>query len=273
MRQEAQTLNLCPCCRRKTHVAGAVAAAETDSCPHANPFDDDVSGDQICADCGLVLDRNYGGGDGGGGGAWMREAEASFGERPVDGDWFDFIKRICTNQPWLSGLSKESAHYFGKLVRDPRTQTVRRQDLAAFAVYRMARGAGCAMLPKLVASALGSDAKRLLRFERLFPDQVADDDASFYLSDLCACYGLTRRDLVEMESQVMKKLDGDCFGKQPRTIAAAALFLYVTEIRRPTRLRLTHQDALARLSAADNISWRSVDKAVACIRDAISSSI
>lgn len=266
-RDEAQRRRVCACCFKPHATVGRPAdVGETAVvCKHCNLLDDDASGDCVCTDCGLVLDRTYvcGGRQSVEKDVWLRCAQDTFGERPVDGDWFEFIRRVCANQPWLDDLAQDSVDYFVALLRDARTLTIRRQDLAAFAIYRTARGAGSAMLPKLAASALGSDAKQLLRLEQLFPDQVVADDAEFHLASVSADFDLTRRDLVEIRAQVLAKLNGECFGRQPRTVAAAAVFVYVRHLRRPSCLRLSESATLAIL--CKNISARSVRQAAAQI--------
>ena len=232
-------------------------------------LDDYTTGDIVCTKCGLVLDRTFGGGGELGispcdtvktcGG----ETESSFANRHVvDGDWSEFIRRVCTNHPWLDELVDDSVQYFSVLVKDDRVRTACRQDLAAFAIYKTARAAGCGMLPKLVASTLGSDAKHLLRLERIFDQHVSSDDACYYLAGMTADLGLSRKEFVQLESLV-KKLDGKCFGKQPRTIAAAMIYLF--KVYRHHQPKYLHRTLLGRLSKMTGVSVRSIVKAVSHI--------
>jgi transcription initiation factor TFIIIB Brf1 subunit/transcription initiation factor TFIIB len=224
----------------------------TTPCIHTNTIDNDGSSEVVCMDCGHVIDICF-----------SASAISPIIHQPLKQNevGIDFIENMCANQPWLTSITADSILYYKKILKDSRVKTVCRQDLAAFAIYRTARGAEYGILPRLVDTWLGSNAKQLLRLEQLFPNDVADDDPCFYLSGIGLTLGIGRRELVELRA-ILQHLNGNCFGKQPRTIAAASIFLfYVT--KNPKK---HWKHSLKHIAKSCNISPRSICRVLPFIR-------
>jgi hypothetical protein len=139
----------------------------------------------------------------------------------------EFIKDICANHPWLSGVESDSiAYYRCRLLRDPRIRKYQRCDLATFAIYVQARKSGCGISPSSILNITGGDLSKLQKLENIFNNDVADDDPKFYIAELGIAYQLSGSDVAKLR-KISDMLQGDCFGCYPRTIAAALLYLYI----------------------------------------------
>ena len=142
--------------------------------------------------------------------------------------WCEYIRDVCANRPWLEGVTEDSVRYFRRtLLPDRRTKNWSRRDLAAFSIYVQARKSGCGIAPKSMLSIAGCEMSKLRQLEHMFAEAIVDDSPAFYITQLAQSCDLTRREVIQVV-KIAERLDGECFGCYPRTIAAALVLLHVS---------------------------------------------
>ena len=237
--------NVCPCCFKKKgngvhfDLIQHFFVPATNQCLHTKVLNDDLEGNAVCTDCGLVLnsffysDENK-----------IDTLAAEFTQEPnivttktkklhiekstTDLIWTEFILNTCANHPQLGKAANCPAQVisqYAKLVKDPRTKYYQRRDLAAYTIYIFSISEGSNLTLELLHSITGCDIKQVRKLEYLFEEEGVTENSLCHISQLCYLLHMTGKTEMILRS-LLTKLDGNCFGKKPRTVAAALIYLY-----------------------------------------------
>lgn len=224
-------------------------------CQHLSQVDDYGTGDTICTECGLVLDR------------LLSPIEIK-GHPQIDRlKRQAFFDDICDSNMMNPGVAKRAMLEYETLVLRPAAAKIKEKKLKAYALYAATVKEGAARDPEEVAVYAEVDKSDLCKIETLFPLPLKLQKATRYLARFCYYHGITYKQQKEIEAlyDVITTVDG----YHAKTVTASLILLYCQEQQKYSGL-FTH---VTGKSVADtcHVSTSAIDQCMRAIRKELES--
>jgi transcription initiation factor TFIIIB Brf1 subunit/transcription initiation factor TFIIB len=195
-----------------------------DECQHE--FTQEVEGSVVCTSCSFVIENHY---------VYPHTFQTCFpnddSKQSTSGEvWAEFLHNVIANNPNLGAsdeLYKNSSFMLRKLLKDPRLKPIQQRDVAAYCIYTCAASLGSDITAQQLTTLTGCNTKQIQKLEYMFQEDGVDENPLSHIGRLCYALNISGRGEMEITS-LMKLLNGNSFGRRPRTIAIAMIFLYQT---------------------------------------------
>lgn len=224
----------------------------TTTCKHGRTTDDEFAGDIICVECGLVLQR-------------LLDISYASPAKVIDPDKKKREEKFldaCDANMMNEGLSKIANQRFETFRKDAAAASFGDDELAAFSLYYAALEEGAGRPPAEISAYMHVDVSAVYRLEGIFQPPLQTVSPTSFLPRYCSQLGIGWQREKEIASFCKKVTSLD--GRDPRTIAAAAIFLH-NEMVLP---KSAANPKVTRKGLADlfNISRSAIGSCILCLR-------
>jgi transcription initiation factor TFIIIB Brf1 subunit/transcription initiation factor TFIIB len=248
----------------ETSSAGAAAAAavemekkgDNEKCAHRYRVTDEITAEEVCPECGLVLDRLLGD---------RNEHSQSYEDDfdTVTDDALVVFRRnqafldVCDSMMMNEGVAKRAEIEYNKFTRlcadqqkevvngakgskkhctgvlrdeamGSKTGSVPQNELAAYSLYIANLKEGAGRSPDEIAAYTGVDRSSLCQLEEIFPPPLELQRNISCLPRFCYDLGITYKQQLEITDIYNRVTNAD--GHRPVTVVAAIIYLYMKRI-------------------------------------------